>query len=171
VTTHDDLAAIDAAILQRRIAHLAEQARAELAQQPAPAPDLPRAIEAPRRVAADELYALSVQPQRPLRPTVSVVGATVHPVEEERVSPPLSWLQRHWPKLALAGAAVVLALGVVWAVVALVTALVTAVVAAVTAAIPILAGAALLVLLVLLCSGGRGGGTDFSGTFQGRLHR
>ena len=78
-------------------------------------------------------------------------------------------LQRHWPAYVAVVAVCGLVALVLWVVVQLVNALVAAVATLVAAVAPFLGGLGLLLLIVFLCSLGRGG-KSFSGTFQGRMH-
>lgn len=149
MTTHDDLAVIDAYMRDAAVRAVADAIRARAGE---------LQLVQDHQLAGE--YALSVPVPAAAPPRV----VTAYPVPDRPEYAPVGWWERHWPKVACAVFAGGLAVGLFW----LITMAISAVVAVASAAIWPLGIAA----AVLLLAGGRGGGggRSFSGTFQGRMH-
>lgn len=152
MTTHDDLAVIDAYMRDAAVRAVADAIRARTGE---------LQLVQDHQLAGE--YALSAPVPAATAPRV----VTAYPVPDGPEYAPVGWWERHWPKVACAVFAGGLAVGLFW----LITMAVAAVVSVVSTAIPGLLGLGALILLTLLLAGGRGGGgKSFSGTFQGRMH-
>jgi hypothetical protein len=155
----DDLADIEAFMKQAGVRAVAEAVRArsgelatyQSAQQP------------------EEIHAARLSPDWWTQHRVSTRQVVTTPVEHDAApSWAMPWYRRRLTRITAGLAAVLAVLGLaIWAVVGVVT----AASAAVSAHFGAIQGIAVLLGLVLLCStlGGRRGGSQFSGTFTGRM--
>lgn len=148
MTTHDDLAVIDAYMRDAAVRAVADAIRARAGE---------------LQLAQDHQLAgeYALRATLPAAPAPRVV--TAYPVPDGPEYAPVGWWERHWPKVACAVFAGGLAVGLFW----LITMAISAVVAVASATIWPLG---IVAMVLLLCLGRGGGGKSFSGTFHGRMH-
>jgi len=117
-----------------------------------------RAHMAEAELVAREIQALR-QPEisfsTPESPRERVQEVTVRPVAGEPLSVRPGWLQRNWPQLTI-GLVLVSGLGIgAWLLVLAIAAAIATLVAVLAAALPLILGIGGLLLILILCAGGK----------------